>query len=383
MNKLLVLLLGVVAIGQLTAVAQEIDPTLEMLRTLTEAPGPSGFEGPVRQIFEREMRALGADITHDGLGSVVACLRGANSGPRIMIEAHLDEVGLMVRYITQDGFVKFQPLGGWYDAALINQRWTILTRKGSVTALSGILDPHVGGPGKIEIASLRDNLFLDVGATSKAAAEAMGIRPGDFIAPWSPFTVLGNGRYAAKAWDDRVGLAMMIVGVRRMKERHVTTPNTMCFAGTVQEEIGNRGAVTATSMIKPDIGIALEVGTTADYPSTGPDRGEEHLGAGPGLMVYDSTMLPNLKLRDFFFQVAAEKNVPLQTDLIEIYGQDGQMMQKFGSGVPTVAFLVPTRYTHSHTGVIDRADFDRAVDVLVDVLSRLDAKTVQEITRFD
>lgn len=372
-----------------TLFAQKNDRVVSLMEELTNAHGPSGFEGPVREIFTRELRSLGAEVSTDGLGSVIGTVRGLSAGPRVMIDAHLDEVGLMVRYIMPSGFIKVQELGGWFDQALIDQRWVIVTSKGPVHAVSGILDAHLGdleelfpetkrGKGPFE----KSKVFLDVGARSREEAEAMGIRPGDPISPWSPFTILGNNRYAAKAWDDRIGLVIILEVLRRLRDQGIKTANSLYLVGTVQEEIGLRGAVTAAHVIKPDLGIALEVGIAADYPGAAPEQAEERLGAGPAIFLYDNSMLPNLKLRNFFLNIAAEKKIPLQTDLVQRYGQDGASIQLHATGTPAINFVVPTRYTHSHTGIIDRADFDRAVDLLVEVLTRLDAKTVKEIASF-
>jgi putative aminopeptidase FrvX len=275
--------------------------------------------------------AAGAEISTDGLGSVIAKVKGTADQPRIMVDAHLDEVGMMVRYITPDGYIKFQTLGGWLDEALIDQRWVIMTRKGPLQAVSGMPDAHLadsGEAGGTKQAFEHSKVFLDVGARSKEDAEALGIRPGDPIAPWSPFTILANNRYAAKAWDDRVGLVIQVEVLRRMKERGVRPPNTLYLTGTVQEEIGLRGAITTSHIVKPDLGIALEVGIAIDYPGPTPEQAEERLGGGPGIHLFDSSMLPNLKLRDFFFQVAADKRIPLQTDLVVRYGQDAAAMRR-------------------------------------------------------
>ena len=360
--------------------AQQKDRVANLMEELTNAHGPSGFEGPVREIFVREMRAAGAEISIDGLGSVIAKVKGTADQPRIMVDAHLDEVGMMVRYITPDGYIKFQTLGGWADQTLIDQRWVIMTRKGPIHAVSGMLDGHLADPGKEAFESTK--VFMDVGARSKADAEALGIRTGDPIAPWSPFTILANNRYAAKAWDDRVGLVIQVEVLRRMKERGIRPPNTLYLTGTVQEELGLRGAYTTSYIVKPHLGIALEVGIAIDYPGPTLEQAQQRLGGGPGIHLFDSSMLPNLKLRDFFFQVAADKRIPLQTDLVARYGQDAAAMQMHAGGTPSINYVLPTRYTHAHTGIIDRADFDQAVDLLVEILTRLDAKTVNEISRF-
>jgi putative aminopeptidase FrvX len=362
--------------------AQQSDSVIPLMKELTSADGPSGFEGPVRKIFEREMRAAGAQVSTDGLGSVIAEVPGSTARPRIMIDAHLDEVGLMVRSITPEGFIKVQTLGGWIGTNMVDQRWTISGSKGPVPAVSGTQDAHIATADDVKWSISRLNVFLDVGARSKADVEALGIRPGDPIAPASPFTVLANSRYAAKAWDDRVGLLIEIEALKRLRQQGAKTPNTLYFAGTVQEEVGMRGAITATHVIKPDVGIALEVGIAADYPGTNSNQAEEKLGAGPAVFAYDGSVIPNVKLRDLFESVAAADHIPLQTDLVVKYGEDAAYIQRSSTGVPVLNFVVPARYTHANTGIIDRSDFDNAVTLLADVLKRLNASAVRGLTSF-
>ena len=363
--------------------AQPADPVVQLLEALTNAPGPSGFEGPVRDILTGGLNELGADmISYDGLGSVIGRFDGPPDSPRVMVTAHMDEVGLLVQYIRPDGFIKFKTLGGWLDQALIDQRWVINTSDGLVHGVSGIRTIHVTPGSERNQVWGRDSIFIDIGATSKTDAEEMGIRPGDPIAPWSPFTVLANDRYAAKAWDDRVGLGVMLEAMKRIQQREVLLPSTIYLVATVQEEIGLRGAATAVPLVNPDLGISIEAGVSADYPGARPEQAQERLGGGPGIFLLDSSMLPNTKLRDFFFEVAAAEGITLQADVLTGYGQDGAEIQKFDTGRPVVNMTVPTRYLHSHTGIIDRRDFEGAVELLVAVLTRLDAETIAELSSF-
>ncbi|MDE3179005.1 MAG: M42 family metallopeptidase [Acidobacteriota bacterium] len=362
--------------------AQQSDPVIQLMKEFTSADAPSGFEGPVRRLFEREMKSAGAEISTDGLGSVIARVPGAAATPRIMVDAHLDEVGLMVRSITPEGFITVQRLGGWIGTNMVDQRWTILTSNGPIPAVSGTQDAHISTPESVNWSVDPLNVFLDAGARSRADALAMGIRPGDAIAPSSPFTVLANQRYAAKAWDDRIGLLVEIEALKQLRRDGVKTPNTIFFTGTVQEEVGMRGAITAAHEIKPDVGIAIEVGIAADYPGTNASQAEEKLGEGPGVFAYDGSVIPNTKLFDLFQQTAAANHIPLQTDLVVRYGEDAAYIQRSGNGVPVINFVVPARYTHANTGIIARSDFNNAVTLLVDVLERLNASTVKGLTNF-
>jgi endoglucanase len=371
------------AAAQAASSTAALDETARLLKALSEAPGPSGFEEEVRKIVVAEYSALGAKIEYDGLGSVLATLpAGSASGPRVMVTAHLDEVGLMVQHITPDGFIRVKTLGGILEQALPDQRWTILGRNGPVPAISGLRTTHVLPASQRGVVWPLDETFLDVGAASREDVEKMGIRPGDGIAPMSSFLALPNGRYAGKAWDDRVGLGVMIAASRRIRAENIALRTPIVWVATTQEEIGLRGAQTAVQKARPDLGISIEAGVSADYPAITPTQAQERLGGGPGIFLLDSTMIPNRKLRDFFFDVAQQSKIPLQPNVLTGYGEDGAEIQRFDSGRPVVNMTVPTRYLHSHTGVIQRGDFDRAVDLLVQVLTRLDAAKVTEIASF-
>jgi endoglucanase len=320
----------------------------------------------------------------DGLGSLIARLHGTDDEPRIMLAAHMDEVGLMVRYVTPEGFIKFQTLGGWLDQALVNQRWMVITDGGPIPGVTGIKTVHVMPQEARTQVFKREGLFIDVGATSKEdAEERLGIRPGDPIVPDSRFTPLSGGDlYLAKAWDDRVGLGVMVEVMRALKADG-PPPNTVYAVSTVQEEVGLRGAQTSTHRVEPDIGINIESGVAGDYPGINADEAQERLGQGPTVFLHDASMLPNLKLRDLFVAVAKETEIPLQFNVLSGYGQDGAEMQRFRAGIPTVNLAVPTRYLHSHNGVISRQDFLHAVRLVTEVVRRLDAETVERLRRFD
>jgi putative aminopeptidase FrvX len=353
------------------------DRTEALLRQLSEAPGPSGFEEPVRAIMVRELKPLGK-LSYDGMGSVIA--QNGTSGPKIILDAHMDELGAMVRRITPDGFITMQMLGGWLDMALPGQRWVILTSKGPVKAISGIRDIHVTPADERTRPFNRDNLYLDVGAKSAADAASLDIAPGDPIAPDVGFEELANGRYAGKAWDDRVGCAVAIEVLRRLAaEGH---PNILFVAATTQEEIGLRGAHTAAAVIHPDIGLTIEGGMAGDQPATHPDETNGRLGGGPDVFIYDASALPNRKLVAFLKTTAHDVNVPVQLDLVTGYGDDSAEIQKSDTGAPTVNIGVPVRYMHVHNGIMDRADFDATVKLLVAMIKRLDDAEVAKIRDF-
>ncbi|WP_428334728.1 M42 family metallopeptidase [Novosphingobium sp.] len=355
------------------------DPAQDLLRDLSNAPGPSGFEEPVRAIMLPQMKSLADDVRFDGLGSVIA--RQGSSGPRIMLDAHMDELGGMLRRVTPDGFVSMQMLGGWLDQALAGQRWIIIGSKGPVHAVSSIRDIHLATTEERSALIKRDQVFLDTGARSAAEVAALGIAPGDPIVPDSAFQDMnGTGNYAGKAWDDRVGCAVLLMAMQRLKSSG--HPNQIYFVATVQEEVGLRGARAATALVKPDIGIAIEGGVTGDAGGAHLEESQVKLGAGPGVFLYDSSAMPNRKLTALLRKVAAAQNLPLQVDLVQGYGDDSAEMQTVAGGAPTINIVVPARYTHVHTGIINRRDFDQTVDLVVALLRRLDAGTVSELRDF-
>lgn len=360
-----------------------MDQTERLLEKLTNAPGPTGFEGPVRAIMRQELGSISDTIETDGLGSLIAQLRGSSDTPKIMLAAHMDEVGLMVKLITPEGYLKFQTLGGWLDHALINQRWSVLTSEGIIPGVSGLKSAHIVSPEARTQLIRREQIFIDIGATSRQDAESrLGVRPGDPIVPQSVFTPLSGSKfYLGKAWDDRIGLAVIIRVLQNLK-RH-SSPNTVFAVSTVQEEVGLRGAHTSSFQVEPDIGINLESGVAGDYPSASADEAQEELGKGPAIFLHDSSMIPNLKLRDFVMGIAKKNKISLQFNVLSGYGQDGAEIQRSYRGVPSINIAIPTRYLHTHTGVISRNDFDETVKLVTKVVLQLNDHTVEELQRFD
>ena len=363
-----------------SVVAKGQDQTVQLLQLLSDAPGPPGFEEPVRKIMVERMTPLADHLSYDGLGSVIAT-QGSN-GPRVMIDAHMDELGALVRRITPDGFLTMQMLGGWLDEALVDQRWIIIGSKGPVRATSGLRDAHLApAEDRGRLINTRDAIFLDIGAKNADEARQMGVQPGDPIIPDAPFTVLnGSQNYMGKAWDDRVGCAIILDVMRRFA--HSAHPNQIFYAATVQEEIGLRGAHTAADVVKPEVGIALEAGVTRDVPGVKPEEAQEALGGGPGIFLFNTSQLPNRKFVALVRQAAREKSIPLQDELIVIYGDDGAEIQKSNGGAPTITLVVPTRYTHGHNGVINRSDYDHTVELMVALIQKLDGATVKQLRDF-
>lgn len=353
-----------------------MDATQKFLKELVEAHGAPGFEGDVAKVMERFLKGVGP-ITHDRLGSFICEKKGSAAAPRIMLAGHLDEVGFLVKSVTKEGFVKFLPLGGWWGHVVLGQRLVIKTRKGDVLGVVGSKPPHeLRDEDRKKVLEIKD-MYIDVGAAADWDVRTkLDIRPGDAILPISDFTLLANKNLMlAKAWDNRIGCALAAQTAKELKG--VAHPNTVFAVATVQEEVGLRGAGTSAFKVQPDVGIALDVGIAHDTPGT---EGDEKLGGGPLVVVYDATAIPNRGLLDLVTDTAKKLKIPLQFESVERGGTDAGRIHMTGQGVPSISMGVAARYIHSHVSIIDRRDFDMTVKLLVALVKQLDRKTVDRLT---
>lgn len=354
------------------------DYRMELLRELSEAPGVSGYEEEVRHIIRRHLKDI-TIIEQDRLGSIVCRKDGEEAAPRIMLAGHMDEVGFIVKLITDEGFIRFSPLGGWWGHVMLAQRVVIKTRGGDVQGLIGSKPPHVLSDEERKKLQEPKDMYVDIGAVSAEEVKGLGIRPGDPIIPVCPFTVLNTGKtYMGKAFDDRVGCALFIDVIKDLtKDKH---PNTVYGVGTVQEEVGLRGARTSSWVVEPDVGLTMEIGIAGDVPDVKKEDAQGKLGKGPVIMLRDGSMIPNLRLRDLFIDTAEELKIPYQFDMMERGGTDSGAIHLHRRGVPNLVVGVPTRHIHSHAGIIHREDYDNAVRLVAAVVKKLDAKTVAGLT---
>ena len=357
-----------------------MDKTENLLKELTEAHGIPGYEAEVRRVIKSYFKPIG-DIEEDNMGSLICKKIGKEAAPKIMLVGHMDEVGFMVKHISADGYIRFTTLGGWWDQVLLSQRVAIKTNKGDVLGVIGAKPPHLLSQEERNKVVLRKNMYIDIGATSEKDVEKAGVRVGDPIVPVSEFTVLANPKtYMSKAFDDRVGCAVVISALSSLGKR--SHPNTLYGAATVQEEVGVRGAATSVDMVDPDIAIILESDIAGDVPGIKPDESSTKFAGGPSLLLYDARMIPNLKLRDLVIDTAKKNKIPLQFTTMEGGATDGSVIHLHKSGVPTVVLGVPSRHIHSHNSIIHRDDFDNTVKLLKAVVQKLDKKTVQNIKSF-
>jgi putative aminopeptidase FrvX len=352
-----------------------MDRTLDFLKELVDAHGVPGFEDDVAVVMQKHLKDVGA-ISKDRLGSFICEKIGDAKGPKVMLAGHLDEVGFLVRSVTKEGFVKFLALGGWWGHVVLGQRLIIKTRKGDVVGVVGSKPPHeLREEDRKKVIEIKD-MYIDVGATGDwDVKKKLDIRPGDPIVPDSAFAVMANPNLLlAKAWDNRIGCALAAETARRLVgQKH---PNILYAVATVQEEVGLRGAKTSSSKVRPDVGIALDVGIAHDTPGT---EGDEKLGGGPLIVIYDSTSIPNRRLRDLVVDTAEELEQPLQFEAVERGGTDAGRIHMSGEGVPSLSMGVAARYIHSHVSIIDRRDYEATVKLLVALVKRLDKKTVESL----
>lgn len=353
-----------------------VDETVEFLKALTEVHGVPGYESEVRALLRDYFEPLG-DVTQDKLGSLI-CRKGGD-GPRVMLVGHMDEIGFVVRHVSKEGFLKFLQLGGWWDQVLLGHRVVVKTHKGDVVGVIGAKPPHLLDAEERNKIVKKDDMYIDIGATSREEAMEAGVRVGDPVVPHSSFEVLANPRtYLSKAFDNRIGCAVVIDVLRNLQESE--HPNDVYGVATVMEEVGLRGATTSVRAVGPDVAIILESDIAGDIPGIKDEICDVRLGGGPSVLVYDSRMIPNIKLRDLVVDTAADMGIDIQFNAIPGGGTDGGAIHLHETGVPTVVVGVPARHIHSHGAIIHRDDYDETVRLIEAVVARLDADTVAGLT---
>ncbi len=353
---------------------KEVENTEALLAELTEADGVAGYEKEISAVIKKRFDKLGA-VSKDRMGSLICKLPGKSASPRIMLAGHMDEIGFMIRSVTPEGFLKFTPLGGWWDQVLLAQRVRIKTARGEVEGVIGAKPPHLIPQDERGKMVLKKNMYIDIGASSEKEVEKAGVRAGDPAVPVSSFTKLSaDGVYMAKAFDDRIGCAVVISALSALKNGG---SGAVYGVATVQEEVGVRGATTSAEAVDPDAAIVLESDISGDVPGISNEESSTKLGGGPSLLLYDARMIPNLKLRDLVIDTAKREKIPLQFATMEGGATDGAAIHLHKQGVPTVVLGVPTRHIHSHNSIIQRRDFENTVKLLVAVVKKLDGKTVK------
>lgn len=356
---------------------------MDLLKDLTQAQSASGYENEVRQIMQKELDQLCSEILYDHTGSIFGKKEGDLDGPRVMLAGHMDEVGFMVTGINSGGYLRFTPLGGWWDQVLLAQRVTIITEKKKFTGVIGSKPPHLLKPEeKSKVFPVRE-MYIDIGAQDKEQAEKWGICVGDPIVPICPFEIMpDNDTVMAKALDNRIGCYMALEAARQLKGGD--HPNTVFAGANVQEEVGLRGAQTSPYAVEPDIAIVLDVGVAQDTPGTSSDD-IEHPALQKGALVtfLDASMIPNTRFRDLVINTAKENNIPHQIEIITGGGTDAGKIHMFKEGVPTIVIGVPIRYMHSHVSLASKQDIENGVKLLVAVIKKLDSNAYESLINYN
>ena len=355
-----------------------MDKSEVLLKEITEANGVSGYEAEVRAIMKREFEGYVDSTETDRMGSIMGIKKGTADNPRVMVMGHMDEIGFMVKEITKEGYVKFLPLGGWWGHVALGQRMRIITSNGPVIGVVGSTPPHLLPMKEREKVLEIKAMFIDVGVQEKYNVETkLHLKVGDPIIPDSEFTILGNKKmYMAKAFDNRMACAVVIELLQKMKQaKH---PNTLLGCASVQEEVGLRGATTMAYQAKPDVAIIVDTGIGQDIPPDGFKK-KEKLGSGPGILVYDGSMIPNLKLRDLAIKTAESNKIPFHLAYVERGGTDGGRVHLSRTGVPSIVIGPAVRYIHSHNSIMNRADYDNTIKLVSELVKVLDKKTVDAL----
>ena len=325
------------------------DINLEMLREFSEAHGISGNEKEVSRVMRRWMEPYADEITYDHLGSIIGVQKGVQN-VSLMIAGHLDEVGFLV---------------------LPSQTLVVTTREGKrYQGVVGSSAPH-GLPKEVKEKVIRPlDLFLDMGVDSDEEIYELGIRIGDMITPDTQFTVMNNPNYLmGKAWDDRLCAAMVVDVMRLLRQDGKAHAATLYGVGTVQEEVGLRGARTAATMLHPDVAIALDVTTSMDTPM---DHGANGLGKGVVLSVMDAGIIANKNFLYEMEKICKECDLDINYDLMTVGGTDADNIHKAHEGVVTMTLSIPTRYMHSHRLIVHRKDYWQSVTLMAEFARRLD-----------
>lgn len=338
--------------------------------------GISGNEKQVRSYMKDKMKDI-SEVSFDNLGSIIAKKVGNPDGPKIMVAGHMDEVGFMVTTITKEGYVKFTPAGGWWSQVMLAQQMVITTCDNKeIRTVIGAKAPHILTVEERAKPVEMDKMYLDLGVENKEEAEKLGIKPGDMITPYIEAIKMSNEKYLlGKAWDNRVGCAAAIEVLQNIQgKKH---ENIYYGVGTVQEEVGLRGAITSSHMIQPDIGISLDTTIAYDFPGGSKNT---VLGKGVGIMFKDSSMIGHKGLRDYVVALCEKENIPYQLTFLERGGTDGGAIHMSHIGAPSIALCLPVRYLHSHTSVVHNDDYDAMVKLVTLLVETLDKETVHKIT---
>jgi endoglucanase len=330
---------------------------MKLLQKLSEAHGVPGAEREVREIMEEELLKYCDEVEVDNMGNLIA--RKGDGEKKVMLSAHMDEIGLIVKHIDKEGFIRFASLGGIFDQTLLNQRVIIHSKKGRVTGVIGSKPPHLMDEEERKKPVKAKDMFIDIGAADNKDAEKIGVSVGDYITLERSFKKLGKKLVTGKAFDDRIGCYALLEVMRR-----VDTDWLVYAVGTTQEEVGLKGARTAAYKITPDYAIVLEVTTTGDYPGVREEESANKIGKGPALTLVDAGgrgLITHPKVRDLLITTAEDNKIPYQLEVGEGGTTDASVIHLTKEGIPSGVISVPTRYIHSPVEVASVKDIENMI----------------------
>jgi endoglucanase len=343
---------------------------LKSLQTLSDAFGVAGFEDEVRETIEQLISPYVDEIRTDPLGNLIATRKGGTN-TTLMLDAHMDEVGFIVKWIEDTGYLRFTPIGGWDTRILPSHRVEILTRAGEKrTGVIGAAPPHILKEEERKKPIPLEQMFIDVGASSQREAAELGIHIGDPLTIHYPFTELRSGYVTGKAFDDRAGCAVMIETARRLTETDLSVNLALSFV--ISEEVGSRGARTAAYQVNPDLALALEGTIGADMPGVSEESQPVRLGRGPAITVADRTIIVPKRIIQALERAAEGKAITYQYKLPTYGGTDAGAIHTTRAGIPSGVVSVPCRFIHSPTSTMRLNDFENTVRLIVEFIDGFD-----------
>lgn len=340
----------------------------KLLEKLSNIPGISGFEDRVRDFMINELKDYVDEIKVDDLGNLIVIKKGEPNGKKIMLAAHMDEIGLMVRFIDEKGFIKFSKIGGINDQMLLNQDVYIQSSKGNVPGVIGSKPPHKMKESEKKKILKYDHMFIDIGSSSKEETEKL-ISVGDPVIIKQDFAELRNSLVKGKALDDRVGCAVLIEVLKQAESKA-----TIYGVGTVQEEVGLKGAKTSAFSINPDMALALDVTISGDHPGMKEEEAPSKAGEGPTIILTDASgrgLITPPQVKELLISVAEEEEIPYQLEVSEGGTTDATAIHLTRQGIPTGVISPPSRYIHTPVSVVSLKDLENTVKLVLAVLKRL------------
>jgi len=337
-----------------------------ILEKLSNACGVAGREGEIQTLMKNFLEPYVDKVKEDRLGNIVGVKKGNKKAPKVMLAAHMDEIGLLVKTISKKGFLQFAKMGGIDDRILAAQKVIVYTKKGSLHGIIGSKPPHIQREEERKKVITHDKLFIDVGAEDKEEAQSMGVKIGDPVGFDIKFAKVSKDIAIGKAFDDRIGCAVMIEAMKRLKK----TQCTVYAVGTVQEEVGLRGATTAAFEISPDLGIALDVTVAGGVPGVKEVEAPIKMREGPSLTVADRGLITHPKVLRLLMDAAQENNIPYQLETGLPGSTDAARISLTREGVPSGVISIPTRYIHSPTSMISMKDTENSVKLTVNAIQK-------------